>query len=201
MRFTTPPTMRVIKKEEKEARLKDLLTTHIRQQADRGAESASLMLVVRSQESPVVGALAALAGELAGAGLSLDVVVALPGEDGRVAWPDALTGISRCTVVADARLLDAHEQLWLDEQTVWIGDCMRREPAKRDAYECYSLACRTTAASVRSTFEAFRRRAVPASFACDTAPAADAATAASLDTTLASLAGNDQPPPTAMTRH
>ena len=43
------------------------------------------------------------------------------------------------------RLIEAHEQLVLGPQTCWIGDSMRREPAKCDAYETYIDDCAETA--------------------------------------------------------
>jgi hypothetical protein len=199
MRFNAPPTMRVIKKEEKEARLKDLISNHIRSSAETGT-AATMHLVVRSHESPVVRALTALAGDLAAARIALEVVVSLPGADDAVTWPDELAAISQCRTVRDVRLLDAHEQLWLDAETVWIGDCMRREPTKRDAYECYGLGCRATAASVLTSFRSFWSKSAAATrsgLAAAVEPAA-----AEIDPAMMSVPGTEQsPPPTAMTRH
>ena len=39
------------------------------------------------------------------------------------------------------RLIEAHEQLVLGPQTCWIGDCMRRDPMKCDAFESYVEGC------------------------------------------------------------
>ena len=55
--------------------------------------------------------------------------------------------------VADARLLDAHELLVLGPATAWIGDCMRRDPAKRDAYEFYSEDAPEAARSSARSFD------------------------------------------------
>ena len=38
------------------------------------------------------------------------------------------------------RLADAHEQLVINDAACWVGDCMRRDPSKRDAFECYAPA-------------------------------------------------------------
>ena len=51
------------------------------------------------------------------------------------------------------RLIEAHEQLVLGPQTCWIGDSMRREPAKCDAYETILDDCAETAASAMVSFE------------------------------------------------
>ena len=199
MRFNAPPTMRVVKKEEKEARLKDLISGHIRARAENGAAS-TLHLVVRSHESPVVRALTALAGDLTAARIALEVVVSLPGADNLVTWPDELAAVSHCRTVSDVRLLDAHEQLWLDAETVWIGDCMRREPTKRDAYECYGLGCRTTAASVLTAFNSFWSKAAVAT-RTGLAPVVKPV-ASEIEPAIVTVPGAEQSPaPTAMTRH
>ena len=39
----------------------------------------------------------------------------------------------------DLRLLDAHEQLVLGPQSAWCGDCMRRNPSERDAFESFLM--------------------------------------------------------------
>ncbi len=38
-----------------------------------------------------------------------------------------------CRVANDRRLFDAHEQLVLSAKDTWTGDCMRRDPTKRDS--------------------------------------------------------------------
>lgn len=196
--ISSPPTMRVIKKEEKEAQIRDLISTHVRTCAP--ATGSVFHLVVRSHESPVVRALTALAAELTEARCSIEVVVALPGADNAVIWPAELADLSACRTLDDPRLLDAHEQLWLDAETVWIGDCMRREPDKRDAYECYGRGCRTTAAGVLASFDKFWGKAARANHAPDVKVSKPVA--AEADPVMVGVPGNEPPtPPTAMTRH
>lgn len=201
MRFTTPPTMRVIKKEEKEARLRDHIAGHIAQSSKGSAtDMASVYrLVVRSHESPVVRALSLLGSELAHAGIRIHAVIALPGSGPTLGWPDELATITECRTVRDVRLLDAHEQLWLGEDTVWIGDCMRREPAKRDAFECYGIGCRETAARVRRSFDRFWCKGTDAATGAVPAPVAPITTA--LESAVAALQAAEHTPPLASTRH
>ncbi|MBL8567415.1 MAG: hypothetical protein JNM89_17025 [Hyphomicrobiaceae bacterium] len=201
MRFTTPPTMRVIKKEEKEAQLRDHIAAHIARIATvaPGGKSYAYRLVVRSHESPVVRALAALSHDLAAANIRICAVIALPGAERSPAWPDELNALTECRAARDVRLLDAHEQLWLGDETCWIGDCMRREPAKRDAYECYGIGCRETAAGVSRAFELFWRKGAPA--ATGQIPAPVEAISAALETAVAALQAAEQTPPIASTRH
>jgi hypothetical protein len=40
-------------------------------------------------------------------------------------------------VLADQSFGSAHEQLVVGLNSVWIGDCLRRDPTKRDAFELY----------------------------------------------------------------
>ncbi len=49
----------------------------------------------------------------------------------------------------------------LDETTVWIGDCMRRDPQRRDTYELFSDACRATAGRAVRSFAQIWRAAGP----------------------------------------
>ena len=51
------------------------------------------------------------------------------------------------------RLIEAHEQLVLGPETCWIGDCMRRDPAKCDAYESYVEGCGEAAGCAAVSFE------------------------------------------------
>jgi len=49
--------------------------------------------------------------------------------------------------------IEAHEQLVLGPETCWIGDCMRRDPAKCDAYESYVEGCGEAAGCAAVSFE------------------------------------------------
>ena len=54
-----------------------------------------------------------------------------------------------------AALLDAHEQLVLGTGLSWAGDCMRREPEKRDAYEQFDTFDAAAAARATGSFSGF----------------------------------------------
>lgn len=51
------------------------------------------------------------------------------------------------------RLVEAHEQLVLGPTVCWIGDCMRRDPAKCDAFETYVEGCGEAAGCAAVSFE------------------------------------------------
>lgn len=147
----TPPRMHVVRKEEKEGRLKAFVGEHLAVVAEAPSTGEDLTVIARSFESPVVRALAAYRNEMKAAGIRIRAIVVLAeGPDEAVT---ELLGASTTRQGCDPRLLDAHEQLAFGGRVAWIGDCMRREPAKRDAYEIYSPDCAETAALARRSFE------------------------------------------------
>ncbi|WP_139247916.1 hypothetical protein [Hyphomicrobium sp. CS1GBMeth3] len=120
-------------REEKEARLRAFITNHLDSHRASGVAPGvtTYRLLALSSESPVARAFAELAPEITAAGISMQAV--LTRRDSQ-AMPEGID----CRFVTDVRVLDAHEQLVLDRATAWLGDCMRRDPLKRDAYELYS---------------------------------------------------------------
>ena len=137
-------------KDEKEARLKAFVARHLDAVREQGAAAGTVTyrLLALSVESPVARALDALAPDLEAAGIALEVVFV------RHAKSEANPAMKRadCRFATDIRLLDAHEQLVLDDTTAWIGDCMRRDPLKRDAYELFCDRCMTTSGNAQRSF-------------------------------------------------
>ncbi|MDX2287655.1 MAG: hypothetical protein NW217_02385 [Hyphomicrobiaceae bacterium] len=157
MRLTTPAGLVVVKKEEKEGKLSQFIDKHLdaRRAADT-REPACFLLVARSAESPVVRALAARSAALEAHGIVVRAVLTLidQTEFGEPSLPPGrLIAEGMLRLVADARLYEAHEQLVMDGQTCWIGDCMRREPAKRDSYERFAEGCAETAKLTARAFD------------------------------------------------
>lgn len=151
MRFAPNARPKAMAKEEKEARLKAFVRTHIESYCASGAAPGMITyrLLALSVESPAARALAELAPELAAAGIRTEAVLA------RRTGTETIEGAD-CRFVSDLRLLDAHEQLVLDRVTAWIGDCMRRDPLKRDAYELYSDSPVTASHAARSFSQIWR---------------------------------------------
>lgn len=150
MRTFTPPRMHVVRKEDKEARLTAFVADLLTNAAAGEFAGLALTVLARSHESPVLKALAAHADAIRAAGLQMRAIVVLDEPAGSDVAA-LLAGVpSRCA--CDARLLDAHEQLAVGDRVAWIGDCMRREPTKRDAYEIYSGDCAETAAMAHRSF-------------------------------------------------
>lgn len=155
MRFGSPARLNVVSKEEKEARLKAFILDHLAAAKAAGpSEGLTYRLLALSAESPAARALSGLAAELSEARVTVQIVFARRSETPVCEGADS-------RFVADLRLLDAHEQLVLDETTVWIGDCMRRDPLRRDTYEQYSDTCAATAARAVRSFAQIWRAAGP----------------------------------------
>jgi hypothetical protein len=115
-------------------------------------------------ESPVVRAIAALAAEVVAAGYAVRLIVAQTDADTMPrGWTLSDTVEVDCEVrwARKPRLIEAHEQLVLGPETCWIGDSMRREPTKCDAYETYIDDCAKTAASAITSFERLWRTSEP----------------------------------------
>jgi hypothetical protein len=151
MRFSSNAHPNGMVREEKEARLKAFIRTHMESLRASGATPGMTVyrLLALSAESPAAHVLGELAPELSAAGIRVEAILL------RRCGTDKIEGAD-CRFVTDLRLLDAHEQLVLDRATAWIGDCMRRDPLKRDAYELYSDNPVTAGHAARSFAQIWR---------------------------------------------
>ncbi len=114
------------------------------------------LLVARSAASPVARALVAMGPELAAAGVRVSVIFAsVASTVATPSWSAPSTALAfrpDIRLARNPRLADAHEQLVLGHCTVWYGDCMRRDPEKRDAFERFHAACPETARVAQRSF-------------------------------------------------
>lgn len=156
MRVRPPHRVSVTRHDEKEQKLADFVRQHLAAMVEgRAASYGVFMLVARSVESPLVKAMLGLGAEISAAGISLRLILAqvehdhLPGS-----WERDLGSLS-CDVrwARRPRLIEAHEQLVVGPETCWIGDCMRRDPTKCDAFESYVLHCGEAAGCATVSFE------------------------------------------------
>lgn len=151
------PTARfhVVKKHEKEGRLTEFIREQIASPGN--GPSREFLLVARSPRSPALRALRALAGELSREAIGVRAVLLEAAE----AELSSEAPLGEIRLLGEVRALEAHEQLVLGPATAWIGDCMRREPNERDAFEAYATACPLTANWAQRSFQALWRRATP----------------------------------------
>ncbi len=159
MRFRPPLRVSVTRHGDKEQKLKEFVLQHISDArgAAGGDRPCQLQLIARSLESPVVKAIAGLAGEIASAGLAVRMILAHVDQDVLLdGWTHADHPVAFDHEIRWARrprLIEAHEQLVLGPQTCWIGDSMRRDPAKCDAFESYVEGCGEAAGCALVSFE------------------------------------------------
>ncbi len=167
MQMKTPPSVHsVVKREDK----MEIMRTFIKASllTPRLANTGSLediTLVARSAESPVARALASLGADIASRGISVRAIFGyLECEKSPIGWSIAGPEIPfnrHLRWAKNPRLADAHEQLVLGPQTAWIGDCLRRDPSRRDAYEQYASADAHTAATLHTSFARLWTASVP----------------------------------------
>jgi len=156
MRLRPPLRVSVTRHEEKEQKLQEFIFQHLAgaQHGGDASHATHLLIIARSLESPLVKAVAGLTNEITAAGLSARIILAqvdrepLPEE-----WGRAITFSHEIRWAKHPRLIEAHEQLVLGPETCWIGDCMRRDPAKCDAYESYVEGCGEAAGCAAVSFE------------------------------------------------
>lgn len=154
------PFIDIVRLEDKETKLKSFIRTVVEQSAhcDSASHGQTVLLIARSVESPVAKAVAALVREGTITGPVKAILALVPRQEGDNGFSEtlsALVGTQGGRVVRDIRLFDAHEQLVLGPAASWVGDCMRRDPMKRDAYECYAADCSKTAGWARTSFDRF----------------------------------------------
>jgi hypothetical protein len=143
---------------EKEQALRAFVQRYTTQiDATINARSRELQIVARSMESPVVQAVAGLGEELADKGYKVRMILAqLDAESKPASWSHDGRTVAFAHEVRWARhprLIEAHEQLVLGPETCWIGDCMRRDPLKSDAFENYIEDCGEAAGCAAVSFE------------------------------------------------
>ncbi len=162
MKIDPPMSSALPKTHDKAALFAQFVLAHLRvDHADGSVAGREFSLIARSSESPIAQALVRVASEVASAGVRVRVIFATITGD---AWTEIGCNIPFSRDVRWARnprLIDAHEQLVLGPATCWIGDCMRRDPTKRDAFEQSKANCRSTAMLAATSFDRLWRVSDP----------------------------------------
>jgi hypothetical protein len=156
MRLNAAPHISVVRKEEKQQKLQDFILRDLESRAaGLLAAPPSYLLLARSIDSPVSRAILAMGPQAAAHGVRLRAIFTM--DEGVGMGAEAISAdfvrLIDSRLASDVRLLDAHELLVLGPAAAWIGDCMRRDPAKRDAYEFYSEDSPEAARSAAKSFE------------------------------------------------
>ena len=195
---TPPPLPSVVKREDKMESLRSFMNAFWL--ASRAANGhAHVTVVARSAESPVARALVALSSEIASRGIAVRAIFGqLESEKTPAGWSVSGPDIAFARDLRWAknpRLADAHEQLVLGPETCWIGDCLRRDPSRRDAYEQFISGDARTSQTLQTSFERLWAASVPLLIRTPQSGAVIAPDIAGTGAeTLAALAGRDDNP-------
>lgn len=154
MTLNAPAHMIVVKKEEKETKLREFLA-HALKTLDAAGGVPVMRVLARCSGSPVMRAVAAIRGELAAAGVEAQVMLAVL--DDASAASAASVSVRH---LGDVRCLDAHELLVFGTASSWIGDSMRRDPSVRDSFELHALGDAASARRVALSFDRLWVRSV-----------------------------------------
>ncbi|MEM8973822.1 MAG: hypothetical protein AAGD43_17320 [Pseudomonadota bacterium] len=162
MQTKSPPRMQVVKCDDKKDKLIAFIDEHFERRLSAGDDGSSdeLQVVALSVNSPVVGALQHFAARQEIKGTKIKLIVADTSSEELLQQLAVFDTIS-VRWAQNIRLLDAHEQLVLSDSCCWTGDCMRREPAKRDAFECFADDCKETARWARISFDRLWSVSIP----------------------------------------
>lgn len=144
--------MQVVRKEEKEHRLKSFIEKLLQNISLQMPDALQLTVLARACDSPVLKALSSEKERLKKLRSQIRIVVVHREPEASEEVKEFLKEFNS-RIGCDPRLLDAHEQLTIGQDYSWIGDCMRREPSTRDAYECYSEDCLETTSYALRSFE------------------------------------------------
>ena len=121
----------------------DALVEFVREQISSGAVAGSApecLLIALSAKSPVVSAMRLVFEEFKVQSPQMRLILAtLPEND--PAEELACFAPIEVRWAANPRFLDAHEQLVVGDTASWTGDCMRRDPEKRDAFQSFNPDC------------------------------------------------------------
>lgn len=130
MRFSARFHAEGPRQDDKHARICNFIKEHLTAGGDC---SRTMLVVARSAQSPVLQALHSVVRDGVVPGVEARIVIAdddagpVAGDGGELACD--------VRIANNPRLLDAHEQLIVGD-AIWYGDSMRRDPMKRDAFEC-----------------------------------------------------------------
>ena len=156
MHVSSPTRLVAQCREEKEASLISFMSEVIeRARESAGETQLQWSVLARNLESPCARAIAKIAADQTSSLLAIRAIV-LDAETPALSHagpslPDI--DIAELRILEDARFTAAHEQLVLGETRVWICDCMRRDPVKRDAVPLFHGDAPVSARHARPTFE------------------------------------------------
>jgi len=163
MSIETPSLLHGLSIAEKVSKLTAFIGDDLDTRSAHGMHVAGgcYLLIARSPDSPVAEALRSHAARLAAVGIRVRAIFSEVDFSKPAHLMAPFSVPSECRLARDPRLLAAHEQLTLTPTCTWVGDCMRRDPGKRDALERFAANCAQTGAHAIRSFESLWRATVP----------------------------------------
>jgi hypothetical protein len=137
MRIASPSRPVVMTRTDKEGRLKDFFSEGLALRAEDPARDDSVTAFLRNPDSPAARALCAVYFDGRAEGARIRILICDTHADDPMATSVLDISGAEFRVFAEPRFAAAHEQLVIGANRVWIGDCLRRDPTKRDAFELY----------------------------------------------------------------
>ncbi|MEL6873167.1 MAG: hypothetical protein AAFO62_10335 [Pseudomonadota bacterium] len=194
MTKTVQPDVQLIRREEKAARLSAFIQSSLvsAEAATLGAKPVEIVVVARTGQSPVIHALTTALSASPGSNVRVSTILTdANGEAG----PDNVGALGSIRLATDRNLREAHEQIVIGDQATWIGDCMRRDPTKLDAFERFVDEAEEVIAWARIAFDRLWAAAHP----IRVIPASEHDGAATID--VASLPATSRPAGETPIRH
>jgi hypothetical protein len=151
MRIASPPLLMMATRTDKEARLKDFIAVGLAHRPEGAAGTEPITIVVRNPDSPAARAVCAALSE-SDPGVNVRVIFGETHADDPMAVSLLDINCGEFRVLGDPRFGAAHEQLVVGTH-VWTGDCLRRDPNKRDAFEVYHSGDATIRLYAAASFE------------------------------------------------
>lgn len=162
MRLKEPTRKDDPSRADKEKRLETFIKSRLETLTDVEPGADELLIVARSIDSPVLNALDRLCPS-AGGRINKARIVLLQDKSAQPELERLAASFPTSVRLAAAhRFGDAHEQLVIGLRDCWFGDCMRRDPNKRYAYEAYHEGDAEMARLARLSFSHLWESAVAA---------------------------------------
>jgi hypothetical protein len=163
MSLETPSLLHGLSVAEKVSKLGAFIGNDLDTRSTHGIHVAGgcYLLIARSPDSPVAQALRSHVARLSALGIRVRAIFSEVDSSKPAHLMAPFSVPSECRLARDQRLLAAHEQLTLTPTCTWVGDCMRRDPGKRDALERFAADCAQTGAHAIRSFESLWRATVP----------------------------------------
>ncbi len=152
MKAYNPAASKLDQYQAKTSEIAAFVSNQVAYLSDQAQATSELLVIAGASQNPVVSAVRAAVSEGGPLGLKLKLILAtMPETD----FANEMTALAplEVRVTSSQDLRHAHEQLVIGDGATWIGDCMRRDPTKRDALQSFNTSCEDTIRWARISFD------------------------------------------------